>query len=398
MRCSAALACRSPPRLRRRYWRRPEERSTGLTPHSAARLRPDRQAAPSTSNRKPIGLPPGGVPLLDLDVTGDASATAVVQQVIDQFGRIDVLVNNAGMGLMGAAEENSLAQAQVVFDVNVFGVMRMVKEVLPHIRARRRGRIINLSSVVGFLPSPYMAVYSASKHAAAELDRQEWVIARRRVGTVLTPDRRTAEADDIEDPQDTDTAQPVDGRVVVGQRHRPLSRAGGDRPGGLADRDHHVGLGGGDLPGPTTPDGRRGYIGFMCTRPRARRRGHGGEVLGSLIEWLTTRGVARRRRRAARISSSAALSSRSVRSWVVSVEAWPSRRRTARGHARRCLPRGGKPNRDEETAGGAGCEVEGPVVCSDDAVHDGQPEADAGVLIGADALCSALEGFGEGRY
>ncbi|WP_208329629.1 oxidoreductase [Streptomyces bluensis] len=106
-----------------------------------------------------------GVSFLDLDVASDASVVAVVQQVIDRFGRIDVLVNNAGMGLMGAAEENSVAQAQVVFDVNVFGVMRMVKAVLPHMRARGRGRIINLSSVVGFLPSPYMAVYSASKHA-----------------------------------------------------------------------------------------------------------------------------------------------------------------------------------------------------------------------------------------
>ena len=64
----------------------------------------------------------------------------------------------------------------------------------------------------------------------------------------------------------------------------------------------------------------------------------------------------------------------------------------------RCLRRAGKSNRDEETAGGAGCEVEGPVVCLDDAVHDGQPEADAGMLVGAYAFCSALEGFGEGRY
>lgn len=106
-----------------------------------------------------------GVTFLDLDVTSDASAAAVVKQVADRFGRIDVLVNNAGMGLMGAAEESSVAQAQVVFDVNVFGVMRMVKAVLPGMRARGRGRIVNLSSVVGFLPSPYMAVYSASKHA-----------------------------------------------------------------------------------------------------------------------------------------------------------------------------------------------------------------------------------------
>ncbi|WP_206306972.1 oxidoreductase [Streptomyces sp. F001] len=109
--------------------------------------------------------PLDGVTFLDLDVSDDASATAVVQQTVDRFGRIDVLVNNAGMGLIGAAEENSVAQAQVVFDVNVFGVMRMVKAVLPHMRARGRGRIINLSSVVGFLPSPYMAVYAASKHA-----------------------------------------------------------------------------------------------------------------------------------------------------------------------------------------------------------------------------------------
>ncbi|MGV9938602.1 oxidoreductase [Streptomyces sp. NPDC003401] len=118
------------------------------------------------TSRDASRVPPlDGVTLLDLDVTGDASATAVVRQVVDRFGRIDVLVNNAGMGLMGAAEENSVAQAQAVFDVNVFGVMRMVKAVLPHMRARGCGRIINVSSVVGFLPSPYMAVYAASKHA-----------------------------------------------------------------------------------------------------------------------------------------------------------------------------------------------------------------------------------------
>src|SRR3990170_3289837 len=64
-----------------------------------------------------------------------------------------------------AAEESSVAEAQVVFDINVFGVMRMVKQVLPHMRARGRGRIINLSSVQGFIPAPYMAVYGASKHA-----------------------------------------------------------------------------------------------------------------------------------------------------------------------------------------------------------------------------------------
>ena len=109
--------------------------------------------------------PLDGVTFLDLDVASDASAAAAVRQVVERFGRIDVLVNNAGVGLTGAAEETSVAQAQAVFDVNVFGVMRMVREVLPHMRARRRGRIVNLSSVQGFIPAPYMAVYGASKHA-----------------------------------------------------------------------------------------------------------------------------------------------------------------------------------------------------------------------------------------
>ena len=102
---------------------------------------------------------------LDLDVTSDESATAVVGQVIDRFGRIDVLVNNAGIGSAGAAEELSIAQDQRVFDVNVFGLIRMTKAVLPHMRAQGGGRIINVSSVAGFAPQPFMAVYVASKHA-----------------------------------------------------------------------------------------------------------------------------------------------------------------------------------------------------------------------------------------
>ncbi|MEU5635791.1 oxidoreductase [Streptomyces rishiriensis] len=109
--------------------------------------------------------PLDGVTFLGLDVASDASVSAAVQEVSERFGRIDVLVNNAGVGSMGAAEETSVEQAQAVFDTNVFGVMRLVNEVLPHMRAQRRGRIINISSVLGFLPQPYMAAYAASKHA-----------------------------------------------------------------------------------------------------------------------------------------------------------------------------------------------------------------------------------------
>jgi len=108
---------------------------------------------------------PAGVTYLDLDVTSDASVASAVQQVIDRFGRIDVLVNNAGVGATGAAEEFSIAQAQGVFDINVYGVIRMTKAVLPHMRAQGRGRIINVSSLSGFVPSPFMALYVSTKHA-----------------------------------------------------------------------------------------------------------------------------------------------------------------------------------------------------------------------------------------
>jgi NAD(P)-dependent dehydrogenase (short-subunit alcohol dehydrogenase family) len=118
-----------------------------------------------TSRNAARVTPPHGVTFLDLDVASDESVTTVVQRVIERFGRLDVLVNNAGTGAAGAAEESSVAQAQRLFDINVFGVIRMTKAVLPHMRAQGRGRIINISSVLGLVPGPYMAVYAATKHA-----------------------------------------------------------------------------------------------------------------------------------------------------------------------------------------------------------------------------------------
>ena len=118
-----------------------------------------------TSRNTAKVTPVDGVRFLDLDVASDASVHAAVGQVIERSGRIDVLVNNAGLGAAGAAEESSVAQDQRVFDVNVFGLIRMTRAVLPHMRAQGSGRIINISSVLGFLPAPYGALYAASKHA-----------------------------------------------------------------------------------------------------------------------------------------------------------------------------------------------------------------------------------------
>jgi NAD(P)-dependent dehydrogenase (short-subunit alcohol dehydrogenase family) len=109
--------------------------------------------------------PRRGVTFLDLDVTSDESVSTLVRRVIERFGRIDILVNNAGTGAAGAAEESSVAQDQRVFDINFFGLIRVTKAVLPHMRAQRRGRIINISSVLGLVPAPYMASYAATKHA-----------------------------------------------------------------------------------------------------------------------------------------------------------------------------------------------------------------------------------------
>nr|WP_168504877.1 oxidoreductase [Streptomyces sp. S1D4-11]QIY93383.1 oxidoreductase [Streptomyces sp. S1D4-11] len=109
--------------------------------------------------------PGNSVTFLDLDVTSDESVASVVEQVLKRFGRLDVLVNNAGIGANGAAEEFSVAQTQSLFDVNVFGLIRMTKAVLPHMRTRGNGRIINVSSVAGFVPNPFMANYVATKHA-----------------------------------------------------------------------------------------------------------------------------------------------------------------------------------------------------------------------------------------
>lgn len=104
--------------------------------------------------------------MLPLDVTSDASVAAAIARLMQLEGRIDLLVNNAGFGVAPAgAEESSIEQARSIFDTNFFGLLRMTRAVLPHMRQQRAGRIINIGSVLGFLPMPYGALYAATKHA-----------------------------------------------------------------------------------------------------------------------------------------------------------------------------------------------------------------------------------------
>ena len=104
--------------------------------------------------------------MLPLDVTSDESVEAVVRELIRLEGRIDLLVNNAGFGVAPAgAEESSIEQAKAIFETNFFGLIRMTRAVVPHMRRQGNGRIINIGSVLGFLPMPYGALYAATKHA-----------------------------------------------------------------------------------------------------------------------------------------------------------------------------------------------------------------------------------------
>jgi short-subunit dehydrogenase len=106
-----------------------------------------------------------GIRMIACDVTSDASVATAVALAKAELGRIDLLVNNAGFGVTGAAEESSIAQVQALFETNVHGVVRMTNAVLPIMRAQRGGRILNVGSAGGVIPMPYMAYYSATKYA-----------------------------------------------------------------------------------------------------------------------------------------------------------------------------------------------------------------------------------------
>ena len=117
------------------------------------------------TSRRSGGAVPASTTMLTCDVTDDVSVEGLVNTVMSRTGRIDVLVNNAGLGLIGGAEESSIAQVKSIFEVNLFGVLRTTNAVLPIMRRQRQGRIINISSALGLIPAPYSAHYSASKHA-----------------------------------------------------------------------------------------------------------------------------------------------------------------------------------------------------------------------------------------
>lgn len=110
-------------------------------------------------------LAPGRAHALLLDVTQSGQITTAVEQAIALYGRIDVLVNNAGFGMVGAVEETSLAEARAVFETNFFGTFQLTKALLPQLRQQGSGHIVNISSAAGICAVPGFGLYSASKFA-----------------------------------------------------------------------------------------------------------------------------------------------------------------------------------------------------------------------------------------
>jgi NAD(P)-dependent dehydrogenase (short-subunit alcohol dehydrogenase family) len=103
--------------------------------------------------------------MLTADVTDDHSVEQAVATVLDREGRLDIIVNNAGMGIAGPVENTSIEEAKSQLEVNFFGAFRVCRAVLPAMRSQRSGYIVNIGSIGGLIAIPYQAMYSASKFA-----------------------------------------------------------------------------------------------------------------------------------------------------------------------------------------------------------------------------------------
>lgn len=139
--------------------------SSGIGQATALALKSAGYRVIGTSRSAKPGEIRGGIRMIECDVTSDISVSEAVILANAELGHIDLLVNNAGYALSGAAEESSINQVRALFDTNFLGVVRVTNEVLPIMRKQKNGRILNIGSVMGLIPGPYGSYYAASKHA-----------------------------------------------------------------------------------------------------------------------------------------------------------------------------------------------------------------------------------------
>jgi NAD(P)-dependent dehydrogenase (short-subunit alcohol dehydrogenase family) len=158
----------------------------GYTVFAAMRNTSGRNASHCEALRALAGREGLALQALDMDVTQDASVERAVQQVLDQTGRIDVVINNAGVFALGMTEAFTVEEFQQLFDVNVFGAVRVNRAVLPSMRRRRSGLLIHVSSAAGRVVPPCAAVYCASKHALEALaDAYRFELSQLGIDSVL---------------------------------------------------------------------------------------------------------------------------------------------------------------------------------------------------------------------
>jgi short-subunit dehydrogenase len=139
--------------------------SSGIGKAAAAALSNAGYRVIGTSRRADPDVVSDGIRMIACDVTSDESVAVAVARAHAELGQIDLLVNNAGVGVTGAAEESSITQVRSLFETNFHGVVRVTNAVLPIMRRQGSGRILNVGSGLGLIPAPYSAYYSASKHA-----------------------------------------------------------------------------------------------------------------------------------------------------------------------------------------------------------------------------------------
>ena len=210
--------------------------SSGIGEATAKRLAGAGYKVYGTS-RRDVQATRASFEMLALDVTDDASVESAVAELLRREGRINLLVNNAGFGVASAgAEESSMAQAKAIFDTNFYGIVRMTRAVVPQMREQRSGRILNISSVLGFLPAPYMALYAATKHAVegySESLDHELRTRGIRVATIQPAYTRTGfDANLLEPDMKLDEYHAI--RTALGKRVKTLVE-GGDEPAVVAE-------------------------------------------------------------------------------------------------------------------------------------------------------------------
>jgi NADP-dependent 3-hydroxy acid dehydrogenase YdfG len=150
-----------------------------------------------------------GIEVVELDVTSDASVEAAVKEILQSAGRIDVLINNAGVASAGITEAFTADQAKVIFNTNVVGLLRTSRAALPAMRQQRDGLIINLGSILGRVTFPFFGIYGASKFAVEALtDSLRYEVAQLGIDVTLVQPSAypTAMYANIQQPADPDRA------------------------------------------------------------------------------------------------------------------------------------------------------------------------------------------------